>query len=54
MTALKKRPNTALLVVDVQSGVVNEAYERNAVVANIGSIVERARRERNKGAAAES
>jgi nicotinamidase-related amidase len=46
MTALKKRPNTALLVVDVQSGVVKEAYERDAVVANIGSIVERARREK--------
>ncbi len=46
MSTLKKRPNTALLVVDVQNGVIKEAYERNAVVASIGSIVERARRER--------
>ncbi len=46
MTALKKRPNTALLVVDVQNGVVKQAYERSAVVANVGSIVEKARRER--------
>jgi nicotinamidase-related amidase len=46
MTALKNRPNTAVLVVDVQNGVVKAAYDRNAVVANIGSIVEKARRER--------
>ena len=46
MTTLKKRPNTALLVVDVQTGVVEAAYERDAVVANIGGLVEKARRER--------
>jgi nicotinamidase-related amidase len=45
MTILKNRPNTALLVVDVQNGVVKDAYERDAVVANIASLVERARRE---------
>lgn len=45
MTTLKKRPNTALIVVDVQNGVVAGAYERDTVVANIGGIVERARRE---------
>jgi nicotinamidase-related amidase len=39
------RPNTALLVVDVQNGVVAEAHERDAVVANVGSLVEKARRE---------
>ncbi|MFJ9848625.1 isochorismatase family protein [Streptomyces sp. NPDC101150] len=44
MTTLTDRPNTALLVVDVQSGVVEGAHERDAVVANIGSLVERARR----------
>jgi nicotinamidase-related amidase len=46
MTTLENRPNTALLVVDVQNGVVAGAYERDAVVANIASVVEKARRER--------
>jgi nicotinamidase-related amidase len=46
MTTLNNRPNTALLVVDVQTGVVAEAHERDAVVANIGGLVEKARRER--------
>ena len=46
MTRLEKRPNTALLVVDVQNGVVKGAHERDAVVANIGSLVEKAWRER--------
>jgi nicotinamidase-related amidase len=45
MTTLENRPNTALLVVDVQNGVVAGAYERDAVVANVGSLVEKARRE---------
>ncbi|MFJ8909909.1 isochorismatase family protein [Amycolatopsis sp. NPDC102389] len=45
MTTLDNRPNTALLVVDVQNGVVDDAYERDAVVANIGGLVARARRE---------
>jgi nicotinamidase-related amidase len=45
LTTLKDRPNTALLVVDVQKGVVEGAYERDAVVANVGSLVEKARRE---------
>ena len=45
MTTLEKRPNTALLVIDVQNGVVREAHERDAVVANVGSLVEKARRE---------
>jgi nicotinamidase-related amidase len=44
--ALKKPKNTALLVVDLQNGVVKEAYERNAVVAKIRNIVDKARRER--------
>ncbi len=46
MTTLANRPNTALLVVDVQNGVVDGAHRRDEVVANIGSLVERARRER--------
>ncbi|WP_406143644.1 cysteine hydrolase family protein [Streptomyces sp. NBC_01012] len=45
MTTLENRPNTALLVVDVQKDVVEGAHERDSVVANIGSLVERARRE---------
>jgi nicotinamidase-related amidase len=45
MSTLENRPNTALLVVDVQNGVVQGAHERDAVVANIGSLVEKARRE---------
>jgi len=46
MTTLDRRPHTALLVVDVQNGVVRGAHERDAIVANIGRVVERARRER--------
>jgi nicotinamidase-related amidase len=45
MTTLENRPNTALLVVDVQNGVVAGAHERDSVVANIGSLVEKARQE---------
>ena len=45
MTTLENRPNTALLVIDVQNSVVEGAYERDAVVANIADLVERARRE---------
>jgi nicotinamidase-related amidase len=45
VTTLQNRPNTALLVVDVQNGVVAEAHQRDAVVANVGNLVERARQE---------
>jgi nicotinamidase-related amidase len=45
MTTLEHRPNTALLVVDVQTGVVAGSHERDTVVANIGRLVERARDE---------
>ena len=45
MTTLENRPNTALLVIDVQNGVVAGAHARDAVVANVGSLVEKARRE---------
>jgi nicotinamidase-related amidase len=45
MATLANRPNTALLVVDVQHGVVERAHQRTAVVANIGSLVEKARQE---------
>jgi len=43
MSTLSDRPNTALLVIDVQNGVVSGAYDRDAVVANIGQLVDRAR-----------
>lgn len=43
MTTLDDRPNTALVVIDVQTGVVAAAHERDAVVANIARLVERAR-----------
>ena len=46
MTTLKNRPNTALLVVDVQNAVVAQAHDRDRVVENVGSLVDRARRER--------
>ncbi len=43
MTTLDNRPNTALLVIDVQNGVVGEAYERDKVVANVAVLVDKAR-----------
>jgi nicotinamidase-related amidase len=43
MTTLPDRPNTALLVVDVQNGVVAGAHDRDNVVANIAALVEKAR-----------
>jgi nicotinamidase-related amidase len=45
MTTLENRPNTALVVIDVQNSVVSAAHERDAVVANIATLVEKARRE---------
>ncbi|GGF33073.1 isochorismatase family protein [Subtercola lobariae] len=45
MSTLPDRPNTALVVIDVQNGVIEGAYERDSVVANIHSLVERARAE---------
>jgi nicotinamidase-related amidase len=45
MTTLDNRPNTALLVIDVQNGVVEGGHERDAVVANVADLVTKARRE---------
>ena len=45
MSTRENRPNTALLVIDLQNGVVEGAHERDQVVANAGSLVERARQE---------
>jgi nicotinamidase-related amidase len=46
MTTLENRPGTALLVIDVQNGVVAGAHERDAVVANIAALVGKARQEK--------
>jgi nicotinamidase-related amidase len=46
VTTLVNRPNTALLVVDVQNSVLDGAHAREAVLANVRSLVEKARRER--------
>jgi nicotinamidase-related amidase len=43
MSTLDNRPNTALLVIDVQNGVVGEAYDRDTVVANVVALVDKAR-----------
>jgi nicotinamidase-related amidase len=45
MSTIDNRPNSALLVIDVQNGVVAGAYERDAVVENVGSLVEKARQQ---------
>jgi nicotinamidase-related amidase len=46
MSTFENRPNSALLVVDMQNGVIEGAYKRDAVVANIGGLIGKARRER--------
>lgn len=43
MTTLPDRPNTALLVIDVQNGVMAQSYNRDAVVANISTLIDKAR-----------
>lgn len=43
MTTLANRPNTALLVIDVQNGVVASAYDRDTVVAHVAALVDKAR-----------
>jgi nicotinamidase-related amidase len=45
MTTLPDRPNTALLVIDVQNGVVADAHNRDGVIANINTLVDKARAE---------
>jgi len=45
MSTLENRPNTALVVIDVQQGVVSDAHQRDGVVANIATLVDRARAE---------
>jgi nicotinamidase-related amidase len=43
MTTLPHRPNTAVVVIDVQNGVVAGAPKRDEVIANINELVGRAR-----------
>ncbi|MFF5027884.1 cysteine hydrolase family protein [Streptomyces collinus] len=43
MTTLTDRPHTALLIIDVQNGVVADAHDRDGVIANIDALVGRAR-----------
>lgn len=43
MTTLKGRPNSAVVVIDVQNGVVRDAWQRDEVVGRIGQLVRKAR-----------
>jgi len=43
MTTFTDRPNTALLVIDVQNDVVKAAHNRDGVVATIAALVDKAR-----------
>jgi nicotinamidase-related amidase len=45
MTSLADRPNTALIVIDMQRSVVGEAHDVERVVANINTLVDKARAE---------
>ncbi|MFM0499718.1 cysteine hydrolase family protein [Paraburkholderia caffeinilytica] len=43
MTTLADRPHTALIVIDLQNGVVANAYRRQEVLCVVNALVERAR-----------
>lgn len=43
MSTLVNRPNSAVVVIDVQNGVVSTAHDRDGVISRIASLVERAR-----------
>jgi nicotinamidase-related amidase len=45
MTTLDGRPNTALLVIDVQNDVVSGAWDRDGVIGRINTLVDKARTE---------
>jgi nicotinamidase-related amidase len=45
MTTLTDRPNTALVVIDVQNDVVAGGHNRDAVIATIARLVDKARAE---------
>lgn len=44
MTTLPDRPNTALMVIDMQNGVVEGVHRRDTVISNIAELVDKARR----------
>jgi len=43
LTTLENRPNSALLVIDMQNNALERAHDRDAVVAKVADLVERAR-----------
>ena len=43
MSTLQGRPNTALIVIDVQNQVMSGTHDRDGVVANIATVVDKAR-----------
>jgi nicotinamidase-related amidase len=43
MSSFNDRPNTALIVIDVQNDVVARAFKRNQVISNIAQLVSAAR-----------
>jgi nicotinamidase-related amidase len=45
MTTFTDRPNAALLVIDVQNGVVTGSHNRDQMIANINSLIGKARAE---------
>ena len=45
MSTLSDRPRTALVVIDVQNGVVAGAHDRDGVVGRVAGLVDRARGE---------
>jgi nicotinamidase-related amidase len=45
MTTLTERPNTALVVIDVQNDVMAGTHNRESVIANIATLVDKARAE---------
>ncbi|MFD3926784.1 cysteine hydrolase family protein [Streptomyces sp. NPDC058614] len=45
MTTLPDRPNAALLIIDVQNGSMADAHDRDRVITNINTLVDRARAE---------
>jgi len=43
LTTLENRPNSALLVIDMQNNALERAHDRDAVVAKVADLVERGR-----------
>lgn len=43
MTTLANRPNTALIIIDLQNGVIADAYRRQEVLRAVNTLLDRAR-----------